>query len=382
MAEPLDAPWSNTPISDANLNKTTYGSGTTFPSTWAVDRLFFRSDEKILYVNEGSEGSPTFKRIGQSSGEIAFLDRSTTIKDYAATIARTLKTAPTIASNVTPVTAVNNGTLALPTPANAIDGSFSTSTGRDTTNTLAIHTAPAGEGTEGDFGTLSGFLFTLFSGNKVKFITEFHVKVETKHNGNPGRTSHLISRKPHLGTQDTTLQFTQGSINSWTLSDSTVGVGNAYNIVCILGGTTTNGYKQLNCFEFEFKHQIPASSIGEWTRFEMSATADKEPSTICIAIDKADISATNIRLEFSDDGTTWEKRRTIALTQLADGVNFIAFNRPSKPMRYYRFISDDAGSKTCLIAGSSIINKTSTEWEAHRHKLIDPTDSTLDLNGD
>ena len=64
MAAPNDAPWADTNISDANLNTTTYGQGTSFPSTWATDRLFWRTDENIIYKNTGTEGTPVWTAIG------------------------------------------------------------------------------------------------------------------------------------------------------------------------------------------------------------------------------------------------------------------------------------------------------------------------------
>lgn len=61
MAAPLDAPWAGLVVSAASLDKTTYGQGTTFPSPWPVDRLFWRSDRKRMYYNKGTEGSPTWE---------------------------------------------------------------------------------------------------------------------------------------------------------------------------------------------------------------------------------------------------------------------------------------------------------------------------------
>ena len=68
MAAPIDADWDDNVISDNSLNKTTYGQGTSFPSTWSTTRLFWRSDENLMYSNTGTEGSPTWsKTVGADS---------------------------------------------------------------------------------------------------------------------------------------------------------------------------------------------------------------------------------------------------------------------------------------------------------------------------
>ena len=85
MASPLDSNWNNTIISDENLNKTTHGSGTAFPSTWRTDRLFFRSDTQKLYKNAGTEASPSWTEMGASgiSGNTMIFPYSTTESDYS-----------------------------------------------------------------------------------------------------------------------------------------------------------------------------------------------------------------------------------------------------------------------------------------------------------
>jgi hypothetical protein len=63
MASPIDADWSNNTISDGNLNKTTYGQDTSFPSTWPTDRLFWRTDTEKIYHNTGTVATPVWTEI-------------------------------------------------------------------------------------------------------------------------------------------------------------------------------------------------------------------------------------------------------------------------------------------------------------------------------
>jgi hypothetical protein len=64
MAKPIDASWADDPVSDTNLNQTTYGQGTSFPSTWPTARLFWRTDLNLTYKNIGSEGTPSWQPSG------------------------------------------------------------------------------------------------------------------------------------------------------------------------------------------------------------------------------------------------------------------------------------------------------------------------------
>jgi len=65
MTIPFDESWDGTvTVSPDRLNKTTYGQGTSFPATWPTTRLFWRTDENILYKNTGTEGTPVFTALG------------------------------------------------------------------------------------------------------------------------------------------------------------------------------------------------------------------------------------------------------------------------------------------------------------------------------
>ena len=61
MAAPVTADWANNVVSDANLNSTTYGQGTSFPTTYSVTRLFWRSDLGRMYYNKGTSGTPVWE---------------------------------------------------------------------------------------------------------------------------------------------------------------------------------------------------------------------------------------------------------------------------------------------------------------------------------
>jgi len=70
MAAPLDAPWAGENVTATSLDKTTYGQGSTFPSTWQLTRLFWHTGNKSFYYNRNTEGSPLWERLDTPIGTI------------------------------------------------------------------------------------------------------------------------------------------------------------------------------------------------------------------------------------------------------------------------------------------------------------------------
>jgi hypothetical protein len=85
MVAPIDSAWSNNVLSDSTLNQTTYGQGTSFPSTWSLTRLFWRTDEQKIYQNTGTEASPTWTSLSAEppSVEQYILAHDTTLGNYS-----------------------------------------------------------------------------------------------------------------------------------------------------------------------------------------------------------------------------------------------------------------------------------------------------------
>ena len=74
----LTGSWSGLVVSSANLDSTTYGQGTSFPSSWDVTRLFWRSDLKRLYYNKGTLGTPVWEGADVPVGTINMYAGATT----------------------------------------------------------------------------------------------------------------------------------------------------------------------------------------------------------------------------------------------------------------------------------------------------------------
>ena len=78
MTAPLTAGWTGLVVSGNSLDSTTYGQGTSFPSSWDITRLFWRSDLKRLYYNKGTSGSPLWEGADIPVGTINMYAGATT----------------------------------------------------------------------------------------------------------------------------------------------------------------------------------------------------------------------------------------------------------------------------------------------------------------
>ena len=74
----LTGSWTGLVVSAGNLDSTTYGQGTSFPSSWDITRLFWRSDLKRLYYNKGTLGTPVWEGADIPVGSINMYAGSTT----------------------------------------------------------------------------------------------------------------------------------------------------------------------------------------------------------------------------------------------------------------------------------------------------------------
>lgn len=64
MVDPNVGSWAGNIVTSGFLDSTTLGSGTSLPSTWDPQRLFFHTTEGNLYINTGTEGTPSWSTIG------------------------------------------------------------------------------------------------------------------------------------------------------------------------------------------------------------------------------------------------------------------------------------------------------------------------------
>lgn len=89
---------------------------------------------------------------------------------------------------------------------------------------------------------------------------------------------------------------------------------------------------------------------------------------------------TQFLVQTSDDDSTWTTQRTINLTQLSNGWNYIRFTPVSA--RYVR-VYGTGSSKRLSLRELKVKNSISdtTLYETHGHKTISTTDTSIGLNG-
>jgi hypothetical protein len=126
LTAPLTDGWAGLVVSGNNLDSTTYGQGTSFPSSWNIGRLFWRTDENLLYKNTGTLSSPVWRR----TGDIKFGDGSDGVKTVSSSEELTtgIKQYTTLtvnASQILTVPSTNHCTIILASESITINGTIS-----------------------------------------------------------------------------------------------------------------------------------------------------------------------------------------------------------------------------------------------------------------
>lgn len=63
MVDPKIGSWNGNTVTGVKLDATTYGQGSSYPSTWDTGRLFWRTDLESLYQNTGTESVPVWTSL-------------------------------------------------------------------------------------------------------------------------------------------------------------------------------------------------------------------------------------------------------------------------------------------------------------------------------
>lgn len=348
MASPVDASWNNNVLSDGNLNQTTYGQGTSFPSTWSTSRLFWRTDLKQLYQNTGTEGTPSWELLIQSASASSGLLFPHLTSGYtnASSISKTQTTGN---FNYT-----DNG-FSVSNPANAFDGSSSTYA---TANSLWN----GGNGWIIDFG-------------RVHFGVTINYYASYIHNGyNNG----LMLKYSTDGSNYTTAFNGHNSQINQTLwsPNSTVANVDVRYLQAVASGT--NGYVNANIYKFYLSGTPTGSQLTQTGDYGSS----KYISGVSITpVSPLDMQDDTLLVKTSPNNSTWTLNRTIAKTDFTAGsANYIRMNPVDA--RYVK-LEGDSGGVMELGQVQSTLQQTDDTYmiKNHAHDSIDTTDSTLGLDG-
>jgi hypothetical protein len=369
MAEPIDSAWSSTVLSDTNLNATTYGQGTSFPSTWSTTRIFFRTDLNQIYQNTGTEASPSWKNMSGSpvTEGSGVQPVNTTIGDYSQPASATSSSAK----------------------ADYVDGT--------TTIVHAVSSFANHYGNSAYFAIDSDAV-----GREVHSITCFLARDNTSNNQsqtyNIYNSSNVLQQtgSSHSYSGVSTHIQSGGTGRSSTFSGYTIQSGDTFKMVASGGGnhyfdgTTSNASYQIvvdNLVTYSASNVVDNDTTREaqtnsetnpWIAIGLSASAVISQ----IAIWKvSDTTETEIQIQTSPDNSTWTTQRTINTSDLTAGqYEYIRINNIDT--QYIRVYGSSGVSKILALSELKIFTPTNDQMTlSHGHLTIDSTDTSLELDG-
>lgn len=102
---------------------------------------------------------------------------------------------------------------------------------------------------------------------------------------------------------------------------------------------------------------------------------------IAIKKNSSNNTETSIKIQTSTDGSTWTDKRTINTSALTDdSYSFVRI--PITSARYFRIYGNSGTAKVLALTEVKYLKKTNDEiTNTHTHLEIDPTDTSLALNG-
>lgn len=361
MVAPIDSAWSNNVLSDSTLNQTTYGQGTSFPSTWSLTRLFWRTDEQKIYQNTGTEASPTWTSLSAEppSVEQYILSHDTTIGNY---------------STPTGANSSSNATVDIAHSLYGATSSMSTTNGAFVNKIIATSPtfSPSQTSTSYSFTTTSqnwssGACFCEYSNDGGSTWTEF---------------ARLTANGTDSGTL--TVQF------------------NKMRIVGYRGWYTYTAYYSPECHlyysdDVEPNHVFSNTQGTTWGEY-WTSTQETNPwiyvdmgsstltSQVAIYHNSTDTTETQYQIQTSDStsDSSFVTRRTINVSDLTnDSWNYIRMNPVT--CRYVR-IRGSSGSSVVMSIDELKVKKdidvtTADNNLNHGHLTLSTTDTTIGFDG-
>lgn len=359
MASPIDASWSNDILSDGNLNKTTYGQGTSFPSTWRTDRIFLRTDSKQMYLNTGTEASPVWTILGGEDPPA-----NSVVMPYDETISNYV----TFATETT------------------------SSNGSATASQQNIGTVPQNHGLGSSANTPSLVMNRELDGGNAHDVTNLYISYTVYANNN-GWRYHQLDMVTSSGT---TTVVPYQSVGDWATTTYTHSAASVSGFIGYkMYGRSYYGtdYATVTSCYATWAPTIPSSNLvdDDTTTFWISTeetnpwcTIETGSSSLCdhVAIyPSSDNTETEVTIQYWN-GSAWVTVRTITMSNLTNGQwNYIRFN-PITTQKF-RIYGNSGLSKKLSISEIKVKNGI-TESDVvmqHGHILISSTDTSIGLDG-
>jgi hypothetical protein len=366
MGAPVDSAWNSNVLSDGNLNLTTYGQGTSFPSTWSTSRLFWKTDSKQIYQNIGTEGSPVWKQLGGSdpAPNSHILPYDQTISNYT-----TPTTYTAVSSEYSNPNAVSNTFM---------DANFNTVGSQGSGSPPAVLQS-----------TNQSTSSNVVSSGAPVDVTNFVVNARKIDAGYGWElmywgynTSSGFVDKGSVGTSNTTYNIgtVSGLISVHVYARAYTLVGIDIDATASYVNTTpTHPISNLTGNNASNKW-ISGAQVANFFTVDMGSSTRSDH--IAIKPDTATTTETQFDIQTSDDNATWTTRRRILKSALTDNAyNYIRFNPVS--CRYVKVLGSSGNSGTMAIYDAKVKKSITDDAMSltHGHLAVNTTDSSLGLDG-
>ena len=379
MAEPLDSAWSSTVLSDGNLNATTYGQGTSFPSTWSTSRIFWRTDLNQIYQNTGTESSPSWTNMSGSpvTAGSGVQPVSTTEGDY---------------------TQGNSSASSSQSP-NVIDGtitrdseprtsSYYTWTNNSPTSAMPFDSSLVGL-TMTEFrwfmhkynGYSTSIKMYIYNSSGVYQTSSTNTQPMNNFGGNPNNDGSAFPQVPFY------------------FSNYVIQSGDYHKLVRVNSSAGQNRYSNISSYYPEWSAVVDnlmtfgaGNVIDNDTSVLTKTNAETNPyisvglsasgniSQIALYL-HGDTTETEIQIQTSPDNSTWTTKRTITVSNLSSGAwNYIRLNTTIG--QYVKVLGSSGSSAVLAIGEIKLLTATDSEVSInHGHVAISSTDTTLASDG-
>ena len=373
MGAPIDSAWSNSVLSDGNLNQTTYGQGTSFPSTWSTARLFWRTDSKQIYQNTGTESSPVWTQLGGSDPT-----PNSHILPYDQTIGNfTTATASSVSSEYVSTT---------PTTQTFANNQWTNVVGSQGNNN------PPHDGYQSTTKTAS---YYPNGGNPIDIENLTFEHGERTAVGSSGWT--LGYRGITVGTNDSSGWVAKGNMdNDGTTTTNLGDIDDFIGIhVYVRAYQLGQWYAVAQGDYADPNPPNPASNVSDsdattkWTSatqannfFTLDMGASTRSDHIAIKPDTTTTTETQFDIQTSTDNSNWTTRRRILKTALTNNAyNYIRFNPVE--CRYVKVLGSSGNSSVMSIYDAKVKKSITDDAMTltHGHLTVNTTDSSLALDG-
>jgi len=362
MVDPKIQSWAGGIITADALDATTLGSGSSFPASWNVDRLFYRTDTSIMYTNTGTYGSPVWSSPVAAANEMVITHDTTESNHTYATTA----TGSTGIVGTIDVTNETNG-----------------GGGGGTVNQSFERIMHGAANITGNIsGTISvSYRFQLWH-NTYGNARQLQIRIKNSGGSVIASVGTPQYNLPHQHVETHDITFTNlTDVASVHLSGYVDGQSGCYT-----NGVSFTGTRETSVSPTELTNNTNSSAYTTLNAVGNYAVLDYGSSSTIASVSLKPTSAmteTVLQIQTSEDNSNWTTKRTILTSALTDDV-FNYIRMPVTTARYVKILGASGLSKAISFHEVKVkVNVTDeTLLKTHSHTSLSPTDSSVSLSGE